>query len=198
MSTGRKVPFSARVRTEANDKHTVPYLRHAVIGRVDGPPDYVVVKPTITPLRVRVFEPLEVFHPGLVGLSANVGVCQLQVGVVEVRAERRAQQATHVLNDERPRSKLAYGFDELRDHVALVFHTAVLAADAEGLTRRPAHDQVDIAKVPKVERAGITLHDPPMLDAWYCSIGHVCTQCAGRVAIPFHQGHVLKVCLVAP
>src|SRR5262245_30674136 len=96
----REMPLDLEAGVEAYNEHAIPYLRNAVIGRIYRLPYHVVVQTTFLTASLSHFQAVKVFPPALPWLAGHGGMSQLQIRVVEVRAECRSHQAPYILDDE--------------------------------------------------------------------------------------------------
>lgn len=105
MGWARERPLNPKVRTEANDKHALAFLRHAVICGVHQGWHYVICQSlTMKPTRCTLFLKAEqVFKPILFAFPNHLWKLELQKNVLIIVSECRTCQTFNVFKNKRLR-----------------------------------------------------------------------------------------------
>ena len=181
--------MNVKIGAKAHQKHALAPLRDSVIRRVQQLKGDLVLRSF--PLRhVMPFQPFAVFFPALGFIPNNTRVHQLKLNVTEVAREGFAHKPLHVLENESLGPKFAHRAHRLGEHVPFVAITAMLPAERERLTGRPARNDHDLAgNLPVVECADIGLMERPLLQSGDMVL-LVFAKGGARVGVPFNDGGV--------
>ena len=191
MGRRGKLPLDAEIGAEADEKHPLALLRHAIIRRVENLRRQHVVFGRVT--GVPPLQAGEVIAPVLVGAALHAWMLQLQMDVVAIGREARAHQPLDVLEDEGARHRFPDDAHRLRPHIAIVEEGAVLAAQREGLAGRAARHEVDRASmVGEGQGPDIALDGRRPMRQRACLAGAVLADRVATPAVPFDDRRWLE------
>ena len=194
QGVGRRgeAPFHPKIASEPNDEDALPHLWHPEIRGVQQAGGDLITNPILGVAAVDLPKGRQVRLPAFLRSLFDLGMGELKLQVGEVVSKRGSREAPHVLKKKRSRVKPANGANELRNHVAAVAHASVLAPDAEGLARRAASDEIDLAEALVRKLANIGLDDIPICDSGNRPLPRVEAQGRAGVAVPLDEGRVAK------
>jgi hypothetical protein len=130
--------------------------------------------------------------PLLVTLWLHIGETKSVNNIAVIVGKALSEQSLDVLEYKRFRLDLAHSADGVREHIPLVFMSAMLSAERKGLTRRTTGNEFDAIPVrEEIVQRYIFLDDSPIACMPCPSAGVPAERIAG-VMIPFNYGFVFK------
>lgn len=156
------LPIDAEVGAEGDDHHALPYLRYSVIRGIDRTDADSVAAAWIRVSTQRAGETGVMFGPTLLRSASDSRQRQAADDVVEVGLERRPQEPTHVLAQDRSWTSFTDHPNQLRKEVPAILVAAMNPAQAEGLAGWATGNHIDFpCEVVQVESAHVALYDWP-------------------------------------